>query len=52
MGIQKWWRLKENSRGVSLEVGDIPTISTSTMLLSLELSELVQTRLCRVLTAI
>ena len=33
--------MKENS-GVLLTKGDIPTISTSTMLLSLELSELVQ----------
>ena len=41
-GYSEMVALKENL-GVSLEVGDIPTISTSTMLLSLELSELVQT---------
>ena len=41
-GYSEMLAMKENS-GVLLEAGDIPTISTSTMLLSLELSELVQT---------
>ena len=41
-GYSEMLAMKENS-GVKFEVGDLPTISTSTMLLSLELSELVQT---------
>ena len=41
-GYSEMLAMKENS-GVMLEARDIPTISTSTMLLSLELSELVQT---------
>ena len=46
-GYSEMLAMKENS-GVLLDVGEIPTISTSTMLLSLELSELVQTSIISV----